>query len=320
MHLSTSIARALGAAAAVAFLASCAGNGSTINPAAGNGTMGQQALTIEPAGAGDPNKAAVPFAYISDQEANTVTIFGSDGKIQRQLTDGIKTPEGLFVDPKGNLWVANAGRDNVLEFAPGAKKAELTLEAPGNETSDVAICKDGNVFVAGNPALDVYSRGSTTPTRALTFPHAAGFSGVMCDKNGNVFATGIINYRSGVVEFPGGVKHRAKQLPIALGAPGGIKPDAAGNLLIGDQVANTIAEYTEAGVATGRSITTAFDCIKFGVSTTSTVVGCAVYVTPVSSGAPTSSSGISYGFPGGKTIQTFESTKFNVPGGFAFAR
>jgi hypothetical protein len=319
MRFTTSMAHALSGVTAIAFLASCAGNGSTMTPPAAGGLQ-SAAGTSQDVRFTNPDAKAVAFAYVSDQVADSVTVFGSDGKVQRVLTAGLKEPEGLFVDPKGNLWVANAGHDNALEFAPGAKKSKLKLEAPGNETSDVTVCKDGSVYVAGNPALDVYSPGSTTPTRTLTFPHAVGFSGVMCDAKGNVFATGIINYRSGVVEFPRGIKRGAKQLPIALGAPGGIKPDAAGNLLIGDQVANTIAEYTEAGVATGLSIATAFDCIKFGVSATSTAVGCAVYVTPVSSGAPSTSNAVSYSFPGGKTIQTFSSPKFNTPGGFAFAR
>lgn len=126
-----------------------------------------------------------------------------------------------------------------------------------------------------------------------------------------MFVTVVLSFRGGVVKFPNGKQHGATQVPISLSGPGGIRPDGAGNLLIDDQSAQTVTEYTEAGSPTGKSIHTASDCIKIAVTRDSTVVGCAVY-------APSGTSeGQSYAFPAGTIRYTYSST-FMLPYGFAF--
>ena len=100
------------------------------------------------------------------------------------------------------------------------------------------------------------------------------------------------------------------------GAPGSIKADAAGNLLVNDQTAATITEYTEAGIATGHSIktTAGASCISFGISQTG-MVGCPVYVPYQSSGTIATT----YAFPRKAIKQTFTSTLMSQPYSFAFA-
>jgi hypothetical protein len=175
------------------------------------------------------------------------------------------------------------------------------------------MCPNGTLYVAGDDstAIEVYPRGSTNPTRSLTYPGAQQSDALTCDASGNVFATIVISFHGGVVEFPRGKQSGATQLPLTLGGPGGVKPDNAGNLLVDDQSAQTITEYTEAGSPTGNSISTAFDCINFGVLRNSKVVGCPVYV------AYKTSYGQSYTFPGGTSVQTY-SGSFMLPYGFAF--
>lgn len=256
--------------------------------------------------------ARTRLAYISDVLANDVTVFDLNGTMQGQI-GGLSNPEGLFVDSKHNLWVANLGANNVLEFARGATTPLNTLDDAGAGPLDVTMCPNGTVYVAGSDstAIEVYPRGSINPTRSLTYPGANQSDALTCDAKGNVFATIVISFHGGVVEFPHGKQNGATQLPISLGGPGGIKPDNAGNLLVDDQSAQTITEYTEAGSPTGHSISTAFDCINFGVTSNSKVVGCAVYV------AYGTSEGQSYTFPGGAMRQTY-SGSFMLPYGFAF--
>jgi len=258
-----------------------------------------------------PN-ARTRLAYISDNLANNVTVFDLNGTMQGQI-DGLSYPGGLFVDSKHNLWVANGGANNVLEFARGATTPSNTLNDSGAGPIDVTMCPNGTIYVAGgnSTAIEVYPRSSTNPTRSLTYPGAEQTDALTCDAAGNVFATIVISFHGGVVEFPRGKQHGATQLPISLGGPGGIKPDNAGNLLVDDQSAQTITEYTEAGSPTGNSIATAFDCINFGVMRNSKVVGCPVYV------AYKTSYGQSYAFPGGTSLQTY-SGSFMLPYGFAF--
>jgi hypothetical protein len=256
--------------------------------------------------------ALTRLVYISDTLANNVTVFDLNGTMQGQI-GGLSNPGGLFVDSKRNLWVANGGANNVLEFARGATTPSKTLNDPGAGPLDVTMCPNGNVYVAGSSstAIDVYPAGSTNPTRSITYPGAAQNDALTCDAAGNVFATIVVSFHGGVVEFPRGKQRGATQLPISLGGPGGIKPDNAGNLLVDDQTAQTITEYTEAGSPTGNSIHTAYDCINFGVARSSKIVGCPVYI------AYQTSYGQSYTFPGGAMRQTY-SGSFMLPYGFAF--
>jgi hypothetical protein len=298
-------------------LAGCSGSsqlGSPVTPMSANVPQQQSVFHHSRQATSWLNRldARTRLAYISDTLANNVTVFDLNGTMQGQI-GGLSNPGGLFVDSKHNLWVANGGSNNVLEFARGATTPFNTLDDAGAGPLDVTMCANGTVYVAGSDstAIEVYPRGSVNPTRSLTYPGAEQNDALTCDAAGNVFATIVISFHGGVVEFPRGKQHGATQLPISLGGPGGIKPDSAGNLLVDDQSAQTITEYTEAGSPTGSSIATAFDCINFGVTTNSKLVGCAVYV------AYHTSYGQSYTFPGGTMRQTY-SGSFMLPYGFAF--
>jgi hypothetical protein len=280
-------------------------NASGVSSAAARGLSHQTASWMKPEGAG------AGLAYISDFLANAVTVFSVGGTVQGQI-GGLSNPGGVVVDSKHNLWVANNGANTVLEFARGATTPSTTLSDPGGPI-DVTICRRGTVYVAGSnsTSIEVYPKGSTSPARSLTFAGVQQNDGITCDAAGNVFVTVVLSFHGGVVEFPGGKQGGATQLPITLSGPGGIKPDNAGNLLVDDQSAQTITEYTEAGAATGNAIHTASDCINFGVMRDSKIVGCAVYA------ASGISEGQSYAFPAGTVRQTYSSA-FTLPYGFAF--
>lgn len=307
---STAIATAM-------LLAACSGGsqvGSPLTPMSANQPQQQSAFRQGRQTPSWMNRsdARTRLAYISDTLANNVTVFDLNGTMEGQI-DGLSDPGGLFVDSKHNLWVANGSANNVLEFARGATTPFNTLDDAGAGPLDVTMCPNGTLYVAGDAstAIEVYPRGSTNPTRSLTYPGTLQTDALTCDAAGNVFATIILSFHGGVVEFPRGKQAGATQLPITLGGPGGIKPDDARNLLVDDQSAQTITEYTEAGSPTGNSISTAFDCINFGVLRNSKVVGCPVYV------AYKTSYGQSYDFPGGTMRQTY-SGSFMLPYGFAF--
>ncbi len=332
MRLSTSFGYALGVAALLT-LAACSGGSPMVAPVAGaNGAtgpsassrlMGAQSASALAAASRIPSRQTTSWmtqpdahdaglVYISDTLANNVTVFSSDGTMQGQI-GGLNFPGGIFVDRRHNLWVANNVANNVLEFARGATTPSKTLSDPGAGPNDVTICPNGAIYVLASESttIAVYPTGRLKPTRSLSFTGSQQDDFLTCDAAGNVFMTLVINFHGGVVEFPGGKQQGAVQLPITLGGPGGIKPDNAGNLLVDDQSAQTITEYTEAGVATGLSIKTAFDCIGIGVMRDSKVVGCAVYA------ASGTSEGQSYNFPGGAPRQTY-SGSFMLPYGFAF--
>jgi hypothetical protein len=314
--------QALSAVAAITLLAGCSGGSSQVVPlAGGNGTTRQSVLRqLGNSHSVQQTKSWMTrpdmlarLTYISDNGANNVTVFSRNGVMQGQI-GGLSSPDGIFVDADRSLWVANSGANNVLKFKRGATMPSKTLNDPGGGPNDVTICPNDTVYVSGygSVSIEVYASGSTNPTSTLSFPSELQNDFLTCDAAGNVFATIVDgSFHGGVVEYPGGNQSGATQLPISLQGPGGIKQDNAGNLLITDQSVQTITEYTEAGVPTGNSIHTGFDCLDLGVSKDGRVVGCALYV------ANGTSEGQSYTFPAGAIHRTY-SGSFILPYGFGF--
>jgi DNA-binding beta-propeller fold protein YncE len=311
MRFSTSIASAMTAAAAIASLAACSGVGSGANAGAALPMVRGATASAKPPG------SPTAIAYISDSIENSVTAYSSTGKIKLRILHNLKTPGGLLVDAHHDLWVANGGDDNVLVFARGATKPKLTLSTPGLEPIDVAICPNGTVYVGTDGGkIQVFAHGSTTATRAMTY-QGGQFGNLTCDAAGNVFATGVSNFRSAIVEFPKGKTTGAVALSITtLVTPNGIRMDADGkHLLISDQSQYTISEFNEKGKPTGKSIetTNGASCITFGVATDGTI-GCPVYF----ENPEGTTVGASFSFPSGTAGQTYVNPVFGQPYGFAF--
>jgi hypothetical protein len=206
--------------------------------------------------------AARPLVYVADATANTVTVLNSAGTLLLDVIGGLNTPNGLFVDTQHRLWVANEDANDVLVFDRNKRKASLTLSDTGELPVDVTVCPNGTAYVSnlatvnnGQGNIAVYAAGSTSPTGHLTYPGQGANFFVTCDPAGNVFTTLFFDpgrNSAGVVEYPGGAQTGAMSIGVVLQFPGGIKTDPAGNLLVDDQLAHDVAEYTEAGKATGK--------------------------------------------------------------------
>jgi hypothetical protein len=268
---------ALSVAAFILFLASCSGGASQTPAISSNAnslgqTLALQRATLVPR---EPNTkhgfmqkmdAQTHLLYMSSwADSSVVDVLTMSGLQVGQIENGLVTPEGLFVDAKGNLWVANV--TNVVVYPHGGLSPSKTLEDPTGPPTDVTVCPNGTAYVAdlydasnGNQSsIQVYAHGSTKPTGNLTYPNDFRNPYLTCDAAGNVFLALLVGQSVGdgrVVEFPLGKQQGAKDLGIVLQVPGGIKPDNAGNLLVTDLTAQTITEYTENGSPTGLSIAT----------------------------------------------------------------
>jgi hypothetical protein len=330
MRIPTSIGCAMGTAAATALLAGCSGGASRVAPLSNPGnTVGQQSFARQ-VSPGLPSRrvrsymqkvgAFTPLAYISDFSNNFVAVFDRNGTQVGAITSGLVNPEGLFVDKRRNLWVANRFGGNVLEFARGATSPSKTLTDSAGSPADVTICPNGTIYVSNildtgqqSGSIQVYAHGSTSPTGTLVYSGQGENYFVTCDAAGNVFTTLYLtpNGFVGVVEYKGGNQSGATALPIFLGFPGGIKPNNAGNLLVNDRRAQTVTEYTEAGSATGHSIAygSSSDWVDIAVTRNGRVILAA---------DDNLLKGTSETFPGGVLRQTYSSNSFSTPLGAAF--
>jgi hypothetical protein len=240
--------------------------------------------------------------------ASVVDVLTMNGKQVGQIANGLAEPQGLFVDTKGSLWVANLS--NVLVYPRGGLSPSKTLTDSVGYPTDVTVCPDGTAYVAdlydnsssNHASVQVYAPGSTTPTSNLDYANDVRNPFLTCDAAGNVFvALSTSNYvGSGlVVEFPHGKQKGAKDLGIALQAPGGIKPDNAGNLLVTDLVSHTITEYTENGSPTGQSIATVTATEGIAVTAEGGIV---LGATDTTQEGP---EGISWSWPSGKQLRVY---------------
>ncbi len=87
-------------------------------------------------------------------------------------TNPLSYPRGLAVDSKGNLWVANSGDNNVLEFSPGysLQTAGTITEGVSNPTG-VAFDPIGNLWVANYGAggsVTEYTAGKQVTNNTIT--------------------------------------------------------------------------------------------------------------------------------------------------------
>ena len=333
----------LSAAGAITLLAGCSGNGSQVSPLAG-GTNAVQSVAREPAGSiGEqvrfnslaarqvPGGAPVSteswmkrvdatqrLTYISQSTGGGNAQIGVFGRNAENIGTifGLQNAIGLFVDGKRNLWVANYGGHQVLEFARGGTSPIKTLNDPNEYTYDVTICPNGTIYASNvsdtgsNPgSISVYAGGSINPTSTLTLPQPLYYLFLTCDAQNNVFST-FYNRASpggGVAEFPLGSETGAHLLPVTSPSLTGIKPNSAGNLLINDWSGNTLCEYTEAGSPTGTCVATTGEWTDIAVTRDGkTALGI----------SETNANGVALLWPSGTMRQTYKVP--GSPNGVAF--
>ena len=106
-----------------------------------------------------------------------ILVFDRSGKFLRGWGDGLfKTPHFLRIDPAGNVWVTDRGHLQAYKFDANGKLL-MTLgkkDEPGDNTShdafngmaDVAVAKDGDIFIAD---------GEGPNTRVVEFTSAGEF-------------------------------------------------------------------------------------------------------------------------------------------------
>lgn len=142
----------------------------------------------------------------------TVNTPPSDWTIAVQYTGGgLSSPQGVAIDPSGNIWVANAGNNSVSEFAStGAALSGSTGYTAGtiNAPYAIAIDQSGNPWVA-NSGNNTVTQLAPADTSATTFS-GNGLSApksIAIDAAGNVFVgnstgTGVSGFSSSGVALP----------------------------------------------------------------------------------------------------------------------
>jgi sugar lactone lactonase YvrE len=202
-------------------------------------TMSHRAGWISP-------KARAPgLVYFSNLGANEVEIFKQVGANQQPMgtiTSGVNFPGGLTVDSKGNLYVVNEGAGNVTVYQGGQTTPSITYSTLLSDCSDVAVAKDGTVYIANfnglkNGWVTVYPQGNVSKAYQITDFGGGAPLEVALDKHQNLYVEYDINGNgsSAVNEYaPGATTGTNLNLSFQFGA--GIQVDKAGNVIVVQQI------------------------------------------------------------------------------------
>jgi hypothetical protein len=244
----------------VAALSACAGSGSTTPAVSSNAfervaPNGEHTVRVgaEVIRFGGPARhtaarrswtspaASGAVLYGSSYDGGFINIYPLNGTNQApigQLTSGLVSPQGMMVDRRHRLWVANTNAFSVVAFQRGATTPFRTLKDPGYYPISVAVDSQGTVYAAnaegttGPPGNVTFWKKGSKAAGTLTFSNFEIVTNLGIDSNDNLYVSYIP--KSGppaVVEFPAG-SQTGQQLSIQDANLSDITFDSAKNLVM----------------------------------------------------------------------------------------
>jgi hypothetical protein len=183
-----------------------------------------------------------PVVYAAPTSRGVVNVYSGKPKLPKKtpiysfsLYPGVEN--SLHFDRHGNLFFADSYSTWVYEYAPGTNKPLKSF--PTSETPYNIDLHGDTLYVfqsnesGGDASVQIYEKGQTQPTRALTGGAISSPISLAVDGSGNVFVAYFgPNFSFGVGEFVGG-KMPMVPLPLAgVLQPYAIAIDGSGNLLV----------------------------------------------------------------------------------------
>jgi len=191
-------------------------------------------------------KRTSKLLFVSDYAAGDVYIYKMPDVALKGTLTGFSGPQGECSDARGNIWITNTNKSQVLQYSWNGKPLK-TLSDPGYYPDGCAV-NDGNGDVAvsnfedtsGGPGnVSVFHNGSGSPV-VLTNPSQYYYFFPAYDISGNLYVDGVDASEFNILsECPVG-SGNCTSLTVSgasLYAPGGLNWDKPNNnLVIGDQL------------------------------------------------------------------------------------
>lgn len=136
----------------------------------------------------DASRKGKELVYLSDSESNVYVYSYPQGEFIDKIT-GLGGPEGECVDGSGDVWVALAGSNEIVEYAHGGTEPIATLSDPGSPVSCAVDPVTGNLAVTNfDPAtIEIYPQAQGSPT-SYSSSDFGGYYYCTYDNSGNLFA------------------------------------------------------------------------------------------------------------------------------------
>lgn len=182
-----------------------------------------------------------PVVYAAPTSRGEVNVYkGGDKKPKQPIYSFSLDPgtaNSLQVDAKGNLYLADTYSTWVFEYAPGTNTPLKGF--PTSEPPDQIVIRGRTLYVfqsgttGGDVSVQIYEKGSTSPTRSLSDASMEYPDALAVDKAGNVFvAYDTADLTSGVGEFVNGQMPMVPLTLKGISLPLSMAIDPAGNLVI----------------------------------------------------------------------------------------
>ena len=222
------------------------------------------------------NNRIQKFPTGSTSATNGTTVAGGNGAGTgaNQLT----TPEGLFVDSYGNIYVADYYNNRIQKFAAGSTSASngITVAGGNGQGSDsnqfdgpvgVYVDGSGNVFVADskNNRIQEFPAGSSSATNGITVAGGNGQGidsnqlnlpyGVYLDGSSNIYVAEYGN--GGIRKFPAGSTSSTNGIIVASVESMGIYIDGSDNLYAAELDNHGIEKFPSGSTSATIGITIA---------------------------------------------------------------
>jgi hypothetical protein len=312
--------RALVATATLALLAGCSGGAvNSPNPSVGSQSAFHSAQSVNHAGfradtllmqpnigklitGGTPHWAIVPakgdfkgIAWVTDSGTNEVYQVTPAGKIT-SMGSGWSEPQGVGVDSKGNVYIADTANSRVVVMNGKTGKAVATLSDPGQYPVGATVSDKGVIAVSniistsgGAGSISLYSSlKATSPTGSCTGLLSRDYF-IGSDNEGNVYidgdnaSTGAIDV--GVCTDQGGTIAETGIVTSSWTFPGGVnvyskikKDDKSKETLgVGDQSAYVVRQFALPSYKAGTTVSLGggSDEVQYSIDEKQTVAGAA---------------------------------------------
>jgi hypothetical protein len=293
MKISSTAKYALGVTAAAAMLAGCSSGASSLAPttptmgaqashgaAANNFTaqIGLKGITVDAHPIANPDKKAGQLLYIADSGTNEVETFAwPKPKTGAALSGSFSEPQGECADTKGNVYIANTGESNILEYT--GTKLTNTIADSGQYPVGCSVDSKGDLAVSniistadGPGSITIFAGGKGTGKNfAVTGLSRVYF--LAYDKT-TLWVSGESS--SSTVAFASvNAKGKSTNKPITGGSisfPGGVQFDGK-NVTLGDQDGAVVYQMKKFAIVSSTPLTGSVDVVSYWIDQpTSTLI------------------------------------------------
>jgi hypothetical protein len=222
-----------------------------------------------------PDACAKARIYVADYLHSDVEVYsqvGTNAAPCRKITTGVSNPEGIYVDAKSTLYVANYIGNTITEYPHAGKTPAITI-SPAAPAYDVFVGVDRTLYAA-EPTMDQvaeYPVGATSPSQTLAIN--GGAYGVATDNQNNLYVSYLSNSDglSHVEEFAPGAT-TGTNLGFTVPFAGELKLDHENDIIIGDRNDNVIDIFPPGATSPSQTIPTAGRPVYFCLNQAETLL------------------------------------------------